>query len=72
MGIALYAMFIGLLVPSLTRKPVIVVAAIAVLTQAVLYFGVSPFIPLSSGLSIILATIVAAGIGALVYKEDQA
>jgi len=31
MGIALYAMFIGLLIPSLTRKPVIVVAGIAVL-----------------------------------------
>lgn len=72
MGIALYAMFIGLLVPSLTRKPVIVVTAIAVLTQAILYFGVSPFIPLSSGLSIILATIVAAGVGAFVYKEDEA
>lgn len=72
MGIALYAMFIGLLVPSLTRKPVIVVAVIAVLTQAVLYFGVSPFIPLSSGLSIILATIVSAGFGALIYKEDEA
>jgi len=44
MGIALYAMFIGLLVPSLTRKPVIVVAAIAVLTQAILYFGISLFL----------------------------
>lgn len=71
MGIALYAMFIGLLVPSLTRKPVIVVAAIAVLTQAVLYFGITPFLPLSPGLSIILATVVAAGAGALLYKEDE-
>jgi len=33
MGIALYAMFIGLLIPSLTRKPVIVVAGIAVLAD---------------------------------------
>ncbi|OGX78994.1 branched-chain amino acid ABC transporter permease [Exiguobacterium sp. SH31] len=70
MGIALYAMFIGLLVPSLTRKPVIVVAALAVVTQAVLYWGVAPFIPLSSGLSIIIATIVAAGVGALLYEQE--
>lgn len=72
MGIALYAMFIGLLVPSLTRKPVIVVAAIAVVTQAVLYWGITPFIPLSSGLSIIIATIVAAGVGALLYEQEGA
>lgn len=72
MGIALYAMFIGLLVPSLTRKPVIVVATIAVLTQVVLYWGVAPFIPLSPGLSIIIATIVASGVGALLYEEEGA
>lgn len=72
MGIALYAMFIGLLVPSLTRKPVIVVATIAVVTQAVLYWGMAPFIPLSPGLSIIIATIVAAGAGALLYDQEGA
>ncbi|WP_070328059.1 AzlC family ABC transporter permease [Exiguobacterium aurantiacum] len=72
MGIALYAMFIGLLVPSLTRKPVIVVAALAVVTQVVLYWGVASFIPLSSGLSIIIATIVAAGVGALLYEQEGA
>lgn len=70
MGIALYAMFIGLLIPSLTRKPVIIVATIAVFTQAFLYWVVAPFIPLSSGLSIILATIVAAGAGALLYEQE--
>lgn len=70
MGIALYAMFIGLLVPSLTRKPVIVVAVIAIMTQVVLYWGVAPFISLSPGLSIIIATIVAAGAGALLYEQE--
>lgn len=72
MGIALYAMFIGLLVPSLTRKPVVVVAILAILVQGVLHWGISPYVPLSSGLSIIIATIVAAGIGAVIYEKEGA
>lgn len=71
MGIALYAMFIGLLVPSLTRKPVLVVVGVAVAAQSVLHWGVSPFIPLSSGLSIILSTFIAAGTGAFLYREED-
>ncbi|KDN57850.1 MAG: AzlC family ABC transporter permease [Exiguobacterium sp.] len=71
MGIALYAMFIGLLVPSLTRKPVLVVVAVAAVAQSVLHWGVSPFFPLSSGLRIILATFIAAGAGAMLYREEE-
>ncbi|MFN4214464.1 AzlC family ABC transporter permease, partial [Exiguobacterium sp.] len=72
MGIALYAMFIGLLVPSLTRKPVVVVALLAAVTQGFLHWVVMPIIPLSSGLSIIIATFVAASVGALLYREEGA
>lgn len=70
MGIALYAMFIGLLVPSLTRKPVVVVALLAAWTQGFLHWVVMPILPLSSGLSIVIATFVAAGAGALLYREE--
>jgi len=42
MGIALYAMFIGLLVPSLTRKPVIVVISLFLLVLAMAFVTYIP------------------------------
>ncbi|WP_214742525.1 MULTISPECIES: AzlC family ABC transporter permease [unclassified Exiguobacterium] len=72
MGIALYAMFIGLLVPSLTTRPVFVVASLAVSIQAMLQWWITPFFPISDGIRIIIATVLAAGIGALVFKEEEA
>ncbi|WP_215144334.1 AzlC family ABC transporter permease [Exiguobacterium qingdaonense] len=71
MGIALYAMFIGLLVPSLTTRPVFIVASAAIVIQAILHWGVSPFFPISDGIRIIVATITAAGIGAILFKEEE-
>ena len=71
MGIALYAMFIGLLVPSLTNRPVFVVASFAIIVQAVLHWLITPFFPISDGIQIIIATVVAAGIGAFLFKEGE-
>lgn len=71
MGIALYAMFIGLLVPSLTTRPVFVVASLAIIIQAILHWVITPFFSISDGIRIIVATVVAAGIGAFVFKEEE-
>ncbi|WP_214746678.1 AzlC family ABC transporter permease [Exiguobacterium sp. s189] len=71
MGIALYAMFIGLLVPSLTTRPVFVVTSFAIIMQAVLHWIITPLFPISDGIRIIIATVVAAGIGAFLFKEEE-
>jgi 4-azaleucine resistance transporter AzlC len=72
MGIALYAMFIGLLVPSLKgSKPIQMVVLIAVLISSFLYWVMPFFMNLSSGWGIIITTIVTSLIGALLFpKED--
>lgn len=70
MGIALYAMFIGLLVPSLTNVRIVSVVGFAIVCQVILTFVIAPYVPLSPGLRIVCSTIGAALIGALVWKED--
>lgn len=69
MGIALYSMFIGLLVPSLKKsRPVLIVTCIAVIFHSIL--RLTPSISnLSSGWSIIIATIAASMAGALLFPK---
>lgn len=69
MGIALYSMFIGLLVPSLKKsRPILIVACISVIFHSILRLtpGISN---LSSGWSIIIATIAASITGALFFPK---
>ncbi|MDF2674747.1 MAG: hypothetical protein K0R09_3015 [Clostridiales bacterium] len=69
MGIALYSMFIALLVPSLKKSKIIaVVACIAMICHSILRFtpGISN---MSSGWSIIISTIAAAFAGALIFPK---
>lgn len=71
MGIALYAMFIGLLIPGCKRsKPALAVALLAAFSHSLLRW-----LPVTQGLtggwSIILATVVSAGAGAIIYKGEQ-
>lgn len=69
MGIALYAMFIGLLLPSVKKsRPIFIVAAISMLIHSMLKW-LPRFAGLSSGLSIIAATIGAAALGALFFPK---
>ncbi|WP_047153596.1 AzlC family ABC transporter permease [Aneurinibacillus tyrosinisolvens] len=70
MGIALYAMFIGLLVPSLrTSRPVLIVCILSVAIHSLLYW-VPVFAGLSTGWRIIISTILAAGAGAVLFSEE--
>lgn len=71
MGIALYAMFIGLLVPHIKKsKPVVVVSLLAVVINSLLYWA-SMIWGFSNGWGIIIATITSAAIGASFYSEGN-
>ncbi len=67
MGIALYAMFIGLLVPSMKKsRPVLVISLLAVGIHSFLqWFPL--FEGLSAGWGIIITTILAAAAGAVIF-----
>jgi len=73
MGIALYAMFIALIVPSAKKSK----AALAVVIAAVFISTIFKLLPcmklISGGWSIIIATIIAAVIGAVFFprKDDE-
>ncbi len=70
MGIALYSMFIALLVPSLKKsKPIMIVAYTAMIFHSIFRFtpGISN---MSSGWSIIISTIIAAFTGALIFPKE--
>jgi 4-azaleucine resistance transporter AzlC len=71
MGIALYAMFIGLLVPHIKKsKPVVVVSLLAVVINCLMYWA-SMIWGFSNGWGIIIATIASAAIGASFYSEGN-
>ncbi|TCK87971.1 4-azaleucine resistance transporter AzlC [Natranaerovirga hydrolytica] len=70
LGIALYAMFIGLLIPNFKRsKEVIVIALIAIAISSILYW-IPLFGFVSDGWRIILSTTVAAFIGANAFEME--
>lgn len=71
MGIALYVMFIGLLVPSMKSSfPIVVVALTAMFTHSAIIF--IPWIPgFSTGWNIIFSTMLGAFLGTILFpKED--
>ena len=67
MNVMLYGMFIAIVVPVAKKaKPVLIVASIAVGLSSLFYFV--PFLKeVSAGISIIICTIAAAGIGAVLF-----
>ena len=69
MGIALYAMFIGLLVPSLRNGlPVIIVVMTAVLLQAIMTW-IPLFSSLATGWKLVISAILASMLGATLYPQ---
>lgn len=69
MGIALYAMFIGLLVPSMkASRPVLIVALIA-MTINLMFNYISVLSSFSHGWSIIISTVFAAFMGAALFSN---
>ncbi|WP_408009597.1 AzlC family ABC transporter permease [Pseudalkalibacillus sp. A8] len=69
MGIALYALFIGLLVPSARKSlKVILLASIAAVVNSILTFST----PMSTGWTIIISTLFAAVLIELLWKGEKA
>ncbi|HJV46478.1 MAG TPA: AzlC family ABC transporter permease [Bacillota bacterium] len=70
MGIALYAMFIALLVPSLGKsKEIMVVSLTAASVHGILHW-VPLFKGLSTGWAIIISTVMAALVGSFFFKSE--
>jgi len=71
MGIALYAMFIGLLVPSIrASRTVLLIALIAVSINSLLYW-LPLFKSLSAGWLIIITTVITSTAGAIFCKDGE-
>ena len=70
-GIALYAMFIGLIVPSTREsKTVLIISLMAVTVNSLLYW-LPVFKSLSTGWAIIITTVLASTVGALFCKDGE-
>lgn len=72
MGIALYAMFIGLLVPHVKKsRPALIVSLLAVMINSGSYY-LTALAGVSNGWGIIIATVASAAVGAHIYgKGDE-
>jgi len=68
MGIALYAMFIGLLTPSLRKsRSVLTVASVAAIVNSFLHWTAL----LTAGWNIIISTIIASAIGSFLFRREE-
>ncbi len=71
MGIALYAMFIAIIIPDARKsKPILFVILIAAIISTLFYYV--PFIKeIGLGFKIIIATVIAALLGALIFPIEE-
>lgn len=71
MGIALYAMFIALIIPaSKASRQVLMIIVIAVAATCILKYA-PVFSMISSGFRVIIATVLAAGMGAFLFPKNE-
>ena len=72
LGMAIYAMFIAIIVPpAKNSKPVLFVILLAVAVSCII--SVTPILcNISGGWRVIISTVIAAGVGAILYPEKEA
>ncbi|MBR3772789.1 MAG: AzlC family ABC transporter permease [Clostridium sp.] len=73
MGIAIYGMFIAIVIPPLKQsRPILLIVLFAVAINLVFYY-VPVFHVISTGFRVIITSLIAAGIGAILFpaKEDM-
>lgn len=71
MGIALYGMFIAIIIPPAKKsKQIVIIVLVAILVVSILKF-IPFFTFVSSGFRVIFATVIAAGFGAMVYPVEE-
>lgn len=70
LGIAIYAMFLSILIPSIKKsKKILMISLMAVIISSLLTY--MPFIKvISTGWIIIIATIISSSIGALIFPKE--
>ncbi len=73
LGVALYAMFIAIVMPPARKERSIAICACIAMTMSVVFYYVPVLKNVSSGVSIILCTVIAAGVSAVLFpvKEDE-
>ena len=72
MGIALYGMFIAIIIPPARKsQAVVVILTISVAVSCILFY-VPVFQAISSGFRVIIATVIGASAGALLYPAEEA
>ena len=70
MGIALYAMFIALIIPTVKKsKPILLIVLLSALVNSIIYY-IPIFASISKGWSTIIATIASSLVGAVLFKEE--
>ncbi|OEF99112.1 branched-chain amino acid ABC transporter permease [Vulcanibacillus modesticaldus] len=70
MGIALYSMFIGLLIPSIKKSnPILIISLLAAVINSILFYTPMPF-GISTGWRIIISTILASIIGTVIFPTE--
>ena len=71
LSVALYAMFVAIVLPpAREHRPVALVAVIALVISCLLYY-IPAFDNIGSGFSVIITTIIAAGLGAVFFPVEE-
>ncbi len=71
MSVALYGMFLAIIIPPARKNKVIAVIVLASMAASALFTWLAKWIPLSSGMRILILTVVIAGIAAYVHPMEE-
>lgn len=71
MNVALYGMFLAIIIPPARKNRVIAVIVVAAMLASTVFTWLSDVIPLSSGMRILILTVVIAGIAAVVHPVEE-
>lgn len=71
LGIALYGMFVAIVLPVAKERRSVMFVSLTALILSCLFYYVPLFHGISSGFSIIICTILAAGLGAIIFPEEE-
>ncbi|MCR4797742.1 MAG: AzlC family ABC transporter permease [Lachnospiraceae bacterium] len=71
LGLALYGMFVAIVLPPMRESRAVFYVALIALLFSCLFYYVPLFAKVSSGFSIIISTLLAAGAGALLFPREE-
>lgn len=71
MSVALYGMFLAIIIPPARKNKVIAVIVVASMLASSVFTWLAEYIPLSSGMRILILTVVIAGIAAWVHPMEE-